>query len=85
MLFHCGAYFFIVRAQVTAMTFDAAFGRLYSGDALGVILVWRRQDEYSYSVLRRIAREEIAGHMITSLAVFLYHRHAQLLIQAQVA
>jgi trimeric autotransporter adhesin len=80
-------------AHVNALVYDPRNGRLYSGDAAGVVLVWRRAvvsgsssatKPEDYGVLRRLAHSDLAGATITSLALAPQRRRAQLLVQAQV-
>jgi WD40 repeat protein len=80
-------------AHVNALIYDPRNGRLYSGDAAGVVLVWRRAalsgsssvtKPEDYGVLRRLAHSDLAGATITSLALAPQRRRAQLLVQAQV-
>lgn len=71
---------------VNAITADRRTGRLYSGDSIGVILVWKKQGDGvrpgDYSVLHRIRSLDFMDKGISSLSIHPTRRKGQLLIQA---
>lgn len=74
-------------SHVNAIVYDAKNNRLYSGDGLGVIVVWRRGGSgqggvEDYSVLRKLQHVDLVGKAITSLSLAPRLRRGQLLVQA---
>mmetsp|Transcript_6730 Transcript_6730/g.19344 ORF Transcript_6730/g.19344 Transcript_6730/m.19344 type:complete len:776 (-) Transcript_6730:157-2484(-) len=80
-------------AAVTAVCADPRTGRLVSGDADGVILIWMRRHDGSkashYSLLKRLRHFDIAGAGLSIMSMSLRpslggpRRKAQLLVLAQ--
>ena len=63
-------------SHVNAMVFDPKTGRLYTGDGIGCIIIWRKGSQgratqaADYLVMRKIDKlKEFMGHPITSLAL----------------
>jgi jouberin len=69
---------------VNSITAEKRTGRLYTGDAIGCIIVWKRSgealDPRSYSVLHRIQKLDLVNKPITSLMVHPTRRKGQLLV-----
>lgn len=73
-------------SHVNTVVVDRRNGRLYSGDGIGVVIVWKRLDgggRGGYGVLHRIINPDLDGKPITSLAVHPTRRKGQLLVLAQ--
>lgn len=73
-------------SHVNALAVDRRNGRMYSGDGIGVIVVWKRtggEGHRAYGVLHRIVNPDFDRKPIMSLSVHPTRRKGQLLAMAQ--
>lgn len=55
---------------VQALAIDQKSRYLFSGDALGAVLMWRQDAQGWYQIMRRLKKDDIAGLAIHSLSIY---------------
>jgi WD40 repeat protein len=67
---------------VNALVIDDRTKHLFSGDSVGVILVWRQDVQGAYQLLRRFRQDDLDGKKILSMHIHPERSKAQLLVFA---